>query len=58
MRNKRLGALGLHGHKTFITVKTINGEVTKSSEVLDSTEVAQASPVDNKEIATAETLKK
>ena len=58
MRNKRLRALGLHGHKTFITVKTMNGEVTKSSEVLDGIEVAQASPVDNKEIATAEKLKK
>ena len=43
MQNKLLGALGLHGHKTSITVKTMNGEVTKSSEVLDGIEVAQAS---------------
>ena len=43
MRNKLLGALGLHGRKTSIIVKTMNGEVTKSSEVLDGIEVAQAS---------------
>ena len=43
MRNKLLGALGLHGRKTSITVKTMNVEVTKSSEVLDGIEVAQAS---------------
>ena len=43
MQNKLLGALGLHGHKTSITVKTMNGEVTKSSEVLDGIKVAQAS---------------
>ena len=42
MRNKLLGALGLHGRKTSITVKTMNAEVTKSSEVLDGIEVAQA----------------
>ena len=78
MQNKLLGSLGLHGRKTSITVKTMNGEVTKSSEVLDGIEVAQASneseekvwvqlpstytqedlPVDNREIATAEKLKK
>ena len=43
MQNKLLGALGLHGRLTSITVKTMNGEVTKSSEVLDGIEVAQAS---------------
>ena len=43
MRNKPLGALGLHECKTSITVKTMNGEVTNSSEVLDGIEVAQAS---------------
>ena len=43
MRNKLLGALGLHGRKTSITVKTMNVEVTKSSEVLDGIKVAQAS---------------
>ena len=43
MRNKLLGALGLHGRKSSITVKTMNGEVTKSSEVLDNIEDAQAS---------------
>ena len=43
MGNKLLGPLGLHGRKTSITVKTMNGEVTKSSEVLDGIEVAQAS---------------
>ena len=37
-----LGALGLHGRKTPITVKTMNGEV-KWSEVLDGIEIAQAS---------------
>ena len=78
MRNKLLGALGLHGWRTSITVKTMNGEVTKSSEVLDGIAVAQVSnqseekiwvqlpstytqedlPVDNREIATAEKLKK
>ena len=42
MRNKPLGALGLHERKTSITVKTMNDEVTKSSEVLDGIEVAQA----------------
>ena len=78
MRNKPLVALGLHGRKTSITVKKMNGEVAKSSEVQDGIEVAQASneskeklwvqlpstytqedlPVDNREIATAEKLKK
>ena len=43
MQNELLVALGLHGRKTSITVKIINGEVTKSSEVLDGIEVAQAS---------------
>ena len=43
MRNKLLGALGSHGCKTFVTVKIMNGEVTKSSEVLDGIEAAQAS---------------
>ena len=76
MRNKLFGALGLHGWKTSITVKKINVEVTKLSELPDGIEVAQASneseewvqlpstytredlPVDNREIATAEKLKK
>ena len=40
MRNKLLGALGLHGRKTSITVKTMHGEVPKPSEVLDGIEVA------------------
>ena len=43
MWNKLLGALGFHGHKTPIKVKTMNGEVANSSEVLDVTEVTQAS---------------
>ena len=43
IRNELLGALGLHGRKTSITEKTINDEVTKSSEVLDGIELAQAS---------------
>ena len=43
MRNKLLEALGLHGCKTSITVKTTNGEVKNSSEVLDGIEFAQAS---------------
>ena len=43
MRNKLVGALGLHGRKASITVKTMNVEVTKSSEVLDGIKVAQAS---------------
>ena len=42
MRNKLLEALGLHGLKASITVKTRNAEVTKSSEVLDDIEFAQA----------------
>ena len=40
MRNTFVGALVLHGRKTSITVKTMIGEVTKSSEVLDGIEVA------------------
>ena len=68
----------MHGRKTCITVKTIYGDVTKPSEVLDGIEVAQASnerevkarvqlastyteehlPLDNREIAKAEKLKK
>ena len=43
MQNKLLGSLSLHGRKTSITEKTMNGEVTKSSEVLDGIEVAEAS---------------
>ena len=43
MQNKLLGALGLHGRKSSITVKTMNGEVTKSSEVVNGIEVAQVS---------------
>ena len=43
MQNKLLGALGLHGRKTSITVKSMNGEVKKSSEVLIGIEVAQVS---------------
>ena len=49
-QKKLLGALGLHGHKTSITVKTMNGEVTKSSEVLDGIKVAQASNESKKKI--------
>ena len=72
------GALGLLRRKSSITVKTMNGEAKKSSEVLDNIEVAQASnereekvlvqlpstytqddlPVDNREVTTAEKLKK
>ena len=43
MQNKLLGSLSLHGRKTSITVKTMNGEVTKSCEVLDGIEVPEAS---------------
>ena len=43
IQNKLLGVLGLHGWKTSITMKTINGEVAKSSEVLDGIEVVHAS---------------
>ena len=38
-----LSDLGIQGRKTSITVKTMNGEVTKSSEALEDLEVAQAS---------------
>ena len=41
--NKFLGALGLYGRKTSITVKAMNDEVTESFEVLDGIEAAQAS---------------
>ena len=43
MRNKLLRALGLHGRRTSITVKTMNGEVRNSPKVVDGIEVAQAS---------------
>ena len=43
MRNTILGTLGLHGCKTSVTVKAMDGEVIKSYEVLDGIEVAQAS---------------
>ena len=43
MRNKFLAAISLHGRKTSITVKTMNGEVTKPSEVVDGIAVAQVS---------------
>ena len=43
LQDKLLGALGLHGCETSITVKTMNGEVTNSSKVLDGIEVTQAS---------------
>ena len=42
-QKKLLGALGLHGYKTSITVKTLHDEVIKSSEVLDGIDIAQAS---------------
>ena len=42
IQNKLLGVLGLHGWKTSITIKTINGEVAKSSEVLDGIEIVHA----------------
>ena len=74
LQNKLLEALGLRGSKTSITVKTMNGEVTKSSKVLDGIEVTQASnereekvlvqlprtytQEDLPEIATAKKLKK
>ena len=35
--------LGIQGRKTSITVKTMNGEVTKSSEALEDLEVVLAS---------------
>ena len=38
-----LSDLGLPGRKASITVKTINGEVTKSSEAQEDLEVAQES---------------
>ena len=38
-----LSDLGTKGWKTSITVKTMNGEVTKSSEALEDLELAQAS---------------
>ena len=38
-----LSDLGIEGRKTSITVKTMKGEVTKSSEALENLEVAQAS---------------
>ena len=34
--------LGIQGKKTSVTVKTMNGEVTKSSESLEDLEVDQA----------------
>ena len=36
-----LSDLGAQGRKTSITVKAMNGEVTKSSEALEDLEVAQ-----------------
>ena len=38
-----LSDLGIERRKTSITVKTMNGEVTKSSEALENLGVAQAS---------------
>ena len=38
-----LSDLGIQGRKTSIMVKTMNGEVTKSSGALEDLEVAQAS---------------
>ena len=34
-----LSHLGIHWRKTSVTVKTMNGEVTKSSEALEDLEV-------------------
>ena len=48
LRYNLLEDIGLHGRKTSITVKTMNGEVTKSSEMLDGIEVPQAS-IESKE---------
>ena len=42
-KEKSLSDLGIQGRKTSITIKTMNGEVTKSSEALEDLEVAQAS---------------
>ena len=41
-KEKSLSDLGIQGRKTSITIKTMNGEVTKSSEALEDLEVAQA----------------
>ena len=38
-----LSDLGVQGRKTSITVKTMNGEVTKSSGALEDLKVGQAS---------------
>ena len=41
-KEKLSSDLGIQGRKTSITIKTMNGEVTKSSEALEDLEVAQA----------------
>jgi len=38
-----LSNLGIQGRKTSITVKTMNGEITKASEVIEDLEVTEAS---------------
>ena len=43
VKENLLNDLGIQGRKTSITVKTMNGEVTKSSEALEDLEVVQAS---------------
>ena len=40
MQRKLLRASGLHGQNTYITGKTMNYEVTKSSKLLDGSKVA------------------
>ena len=40
---KNLSDLGMQKSKTTITVKTMNGEVTKLSEALEDLEVTQTS---------------
>ena len=41
-KEKLSSDLGIQGKKTSVTVKTMNGEVTKSSESLEDLEVDQA----------------
>ena len=41
-KEKLSSGLGIQGRKTSITVTTMNGEVTQSSEPLEDLEVAQA----------------
>lgn len=43
MWNKHLGALGQHKYKASTTMKTMNGEMAKPSEVLNGIEAELAS---------------